>query len=128
MPQMADIVIKQADGTTDATYSVVSPSAGDSVPAIWRNNGVGTKVNQRPEYRIVAKTPSQGRRITKSNFVWPVVDPVTGTVVDYITIVVEAKSSDNVLVTDLNQALSQGLNLAAAALPRACFLDGVSAT
>lgn len=128
MPTMADIVIKQADGTTDATYSVVSPSAGDSVPAIWRNNGVGTKVNQRPEYRIVAKSPSQGRRTTKSNFVWPVVDPVTGTVVDYITVVVEAKSSDNVLITDLNQALSQGLNLAAATLPRSCFLDGVSAT
>lgn len=128
MPQMADIVIKQADDTTDATYSIVSPSAGDSVPAIWRNNGVGTKVNQRPEFRIVSKTPSQGRRITKTNFVWPVVDPITGNVVDYITIVTEAKSSDNVLVTDLVQALSQGLNLNASQLTRLCVLDGVSAT
>lgn len=128
MSQMANITIKKSDGTTDAIYSALSASAGEGVPAIWRNNGVGTKVNQRPEFRMISKQLQAGRRAVKTNFVWPVVDPITGSVVDYITLVVESKTADNALVTDVTEAVTQGLNLHAATLVKTSFVDGVSPT
>lgn len=128
MPQMADIVIKKADGTTNATYSQHVPSAGDNSPAIWRNNGVGTKVNQRPEFRLLARSPLPGKRTVKTNFVWPLVDPVTSQVTDYVTVVVESKVSENAIESDVTEAVTQGLNLHAATLVKECFVKGIPAT
>ena len=36
MPNMANIVVKDLDGSTDVTFEKLVPSAGDKSPAIWR--------------------------------------------------------------------------------------------
>lgn len=54
MPQMADIVVKKADGTTAVTYKQLAPAAG-SDPAVWKNQTIGTSAGQQPELRCSTK-------------------------------------------------------------------------
>lgn len=54
MPNMADIVVKKADGTTDVTYVALSPSAGDKTPAQWRVESIGTIAGNRPTLSLTA--------------------------------------------------------------------------
>jgi len=49
MPTMGNIVVKKADGTTDITYSSVVPSAGDTSPAIWQSQTVGSAPLHYPQ-------------------------------------------------------------------------------
>lgn len=72
MPTMANITIKKADGTTDVVWTALQASAGDSAPAIWRNNTVGTTLAQRPTLQLQSKWngPRTGRRIS-GVFAWP---------------------------------------------------------
>lgn len=130
MPQIADITVKKADGTTDAVYSSVIPSAGDSSPAVWRNNGVGTKVNQRPELRCVATGPSTGKRATKLNFVFPITETAGGitAIIDYVTIVANVKITENASEAAIQEAVVQGLNLMASALIKDSCTAGYSPT
>lgn len=55
MPTMANIVIKKSDGTTDVTYTAVVPSAGDSSPAIWQSQGVGTAALHYPTLEMKSR-------------------------------------------------------------------------
>lgn len=130
MAKMADITVKKADGTTNAIYSQFSPSAGDSVAAIWRNNGVGSKVNQRPEFRLVASSPSQGKRTTKMTFVYPLLATVGGVeqITDYVTVVTTVKISENATTADIAEGVIQGLNLVASSLAASAAKDGVAPT
>lgn len=52
MPSMANIIIKKADGTTDITYTALTPSSGDKVPAQWRVESIGTVAGNRPTFMI----------------------------------------------------------------------------
>lgn len=61
MPNMADITIKKADGTTDITYSALTPSSGDKVPAQWRVEGLGTVAGNRPTLTVSSRY-SQDRK------------------------------------------------------------------
>lgn len=54
MPQIADITVKKADGTTDVVYKAITPAAGTS-PAVWKNQTVGVSVGQQPELRCASK-------------------------------------------------------------------------
>lgn len=56
MPQMADIVVKKADGTTDLTYVAQAPSSGDKTSAIWDPSTLGTARGFRPEFRVNASS------------------------------------------------------------------------
>lgn len=61
MPNMANIVVKQADGTTDFTYSVLSAAPGDGGFAQWRGDGVYAPT--RPNLRV--KTSWNGNRTAR---------------------------------------------------------------
>lgn len=54
MPQMADVTVKKADGTTDIVYNQVTPSGGDKSPAVWRCNADSTIPAHRTELRMTA--------------------------------------------------------------------------
>lgn len=54
MPQIANIVVKKADGTTDITYTAVTPAAG-SEPAVWKSQSIGSSAGQQPELRCSSK-------------------------------------------------------------------------
>lgn len=72
MPNLANITIKKADGTTDVVYTAVAAAAGTS-PALFRNNTVGTVQAERPTLLIAAKDngTKTGRRVSV-DFSWPI--------------------------------------------------------
>lgn len=72
MPNMADITIKKADGTTDITYTALAPSAGDKTPATWRTESVGTVAANRPVLMITSKSSSDKlARIVEGKLSYP---------------------------------------------------------
>ena len=129
MPQMANLTVKKADGTTDAVFTAMTPSAGDKSPAIWRSNSVGTSVALRPEFRAYGlPSPDGARRTFKTNLVYPAVitDNASGLkkVAGYITQVTETKiflAADDATVAE---AIAQGANLNSTALMRECAKVG----
>lgn len=55
MPNMADIVVKKKDGTTDVTYAALTPSAGDKTPARWSLTASATQANLRPTLEMTSR-------------------------------------------------------------------------
>lgn len=132
MPNAANITIKKNDGTTDVLYTSVVPSAGDKSPAVWRNNTIGTASAHRPEIRVVSRDngPGSARRIDVSA-VYPYT--VTGTdgkivVADKFTFTASGLVPKAMPDVDVNEAVSQTLNLMASQLFKDQFKSGYSAT
>lgn len=80
MPTMAAITAKNAAGT-NVTFEVVTPSGGDSTPAIWELRAAGTTMISRPRAEVISR-PNANKTARKvlSSLVVPyvVTDSVTG--------------------------------------------------
>lgn len=76
---MNNITIKKADGTTDVIYTGVTVSAGDSSPAVYRNDTVGTTLAERPSLLISSRSngPKSARRVDV-NYTWPIMSQDAG--------------------------------------------------
>lgn len=132
MPQMANITVKKNDGTTDVVYTQVVPSAGDKSPAIWKNNTIGTAASHRPELKIVSRDNglNTARRV-ELNYVYPTL--VTGTdgkvsVADRLPITISASVPKGMPDADVNEAISQCMNLAGSVLLKDSFKSGYAPT
>lgn len=72
MPQLANITVKKADGTTDVVWTGVVPSSGDKSPAVWKSLTVGATPGVRPEFRVTSESNAQGTaRRVKTSINWP---------------------------------------------------------
>jgi hypothetical protein len=72
MPNMANITIKKADGTTDVVYTAATPSAGDKSSAVWKNQTVGTVLAARPTFTMVCMdNGTRKARRARTSFIWP---------------------------------------------------------
>lgn len=81
MPSMANITVKKYDGTTDIVYTALSPSGGDSTPAQWRVDSIGTIPSNRPFLSVSSKyTANRQARVITTKLVYPetVTDSTTG--------------------------------------------------
>lgn len=69
MPQMANLTVKKADGTTDIVFTAQQPAAGDGNPAIWKCETVGTVLAGRPTLTLTARSngTNKARRLTMSS-------------------------------------------------------------
>lgn len=132
MPQMANITVKKNDGTTDVIYTAVVPSAGDKTPAIWRNNTVGTAISHRPEVRVTSRDngTNAARRVDVL-----AVYPTTATgsdgrinVVDKAILNASFLVPKGMLEADVNEAVSQTLNLLASTLIKDTVKSGYAPT
>lgn len=128
MPTMANITVKKNDGTTDIVYTQKTASGGDSSPATWRSDSVGTAANQRPSFQMTTASngPKTARR-SVTRYVYPSL--VTGSdgrvsVADQVIIEVNAIVPLGMSDTDVNEAIAQGLNLNASALIKDSFKAG----
>lgn len=133
MPNISNITVKKADGTTDITYTAMNPAGADGTKALWRSNSVGANPNQRPHFEYSGKASKDGtRRETTSNFVYPIVvtNPVTGiaSVAGYYTEVITRKLTLNAPDADAAEAVAQAANLNASALIRSCSAVGFGPT
>lgn len=132
MPNMANVTIKKNDGTTDVVYTAVVPSAGDKTPAIWKNQTVGTASSHRPQLALQSRNNGIGSaRRLDGEFSYPtLVTDVQGKVqvADKLIINVSTVVPKGMPDTDVNEAVSQGFNLFAAALLKDSHKTGYSPT
>jgi len=79
MPQIANITVKAANGTTDVVYTAMTPSSGDTTPAFWRAEGSGASASLRATFQLSSKWngPKTARRVTGA-FQYPQTATVDG--------------------------------------------------
>lgn len=133
MPQMANITVKAANGTTDVVYTGKSPSAGDGVPAIWRNETVGSAAAHMPELRLSFRdSPNGADRRGRATYVYPQI--ATDTTTTLTSVVNKAMAGADFTLpkgmkaADCAEFAAQFGNLFASALIKSCVQDGYSAT
>jgi len=127
MPTMAAITVKKNDGSTDIVWSNIQASGGESSPAVWRSNTVGTAPAQRPEIRMQSKWNGEqtARRIDISA-TYPTLTTGSDGAVN-----VQSRANfqgsmvvpTGMLDADINEAASQFMNLLASTL----FKDSLKA-
>ncbi|DAD50685.1 coat protein [ssRNA phage SRR6960799_21] len=133
MAQIADILIKKADGTTDITYSAICPSSGDGVPAVWRSETVGSAMAHRPEIRLAAKDGQNGaKRVFRATYVYPQIATNTTTgvtsVVDRVMASFDLTFPKGMAQVDVNEAVTQFCNLVASGQFKNALKSGYSNT
>lgn len=132
MPQIANITIKKNDGTTDVVYTAAVASAGEKSPAIWRNQTVGTAAGHQPEVRLTSRYngPKTARRIDGSAVYPGLVTGTDGktTISDRVVFNVSAVIPLGMNTVDVNEAVSQVLNLFADTLMKDSFKSGFAPT
>lgn len=132
MPAMANITVLKNDGVTNQVYTAQSQSAGDKSPAIWQNLSVGTAKAHRPELRILARANANGTaKLVEGSFKWPETKVgsdgktyISDTFRLNFTGIVPLSMTE----TELNEAASQGLNLAASTLVKDQVKSGYAAS
>lgn len=131
MPQMANITVKAANGTTDVVYSQLTPSAGDSVPAKWRAETVSTVVAYRPRASLLSRdNAKKNGRVLDLRYAYPVVRTISGEqhLIGIIPFDIRSTVGDNFTQAEIDEAVMQGLNFAGSVLIRDCFKSGYAAT
>lgn len=133
MPTMANIVVKKNDGTTDITYTAVTPSSGDKTPAAWKSQSVGTAPAHQPEFRLASREAGAGKkRALRSTFVYPQIATNTTTsvtsVIDRAMAATDWNIPKDMSQTDINEFVSQYANMLVATLVKDCVKAGYSAT
>lgn len=131
MPQAANIIVKRNDGTTDVTYTLLTPSAGDKVAARWRSNSVSGVASFRPELAMKSEAAANGatRRCVLS-FILPNLVTVNGETVRKgqfsmsVTAIVPLDMDD----TQVAEGVSQGVNLFASTLIKDSLKAGFAPT
>jgi hypothetical protein len=120
MPIMANITVKKNDNTTDITYTAVSASGGDGSPALWKENTASTVPAFRPSFALKSDwNGSKSARKVLTEFRYPTTVTDSGgkqSVSDTAIITISGTFPQGMTDTQLNEAVSQGLNLAAATL------------
>lgn len=131
MPQMADIVVKKADNTTNVTFVQKVPSSGDKVPCVWTQDGASTYRDQRPT--LSAVTQWNGARTARRVRVacdFPVVRIVNSVPVVVHRVPVETSIAVPTGLTDAeaNECVAQYTNALASSLMRLIMAEGYAAT
>lgn len=127
MPNMADISIKKADGTTTVVYNACQP-ANQQEPALFRQNAFSARAANRPTFTIMSRKSNANAQTQRLEvrFVYPILATVDGVEVVSDSIpftgffTIPLKISD----TDLNEAVAQYTNLLSSTLVRSVISSG----
>lgn len=133
MPQMADIVVKKHDGTTDVTYSKLVPSAGDKSPALWRQTSASGIPSAGPTLSISSKSSVNRKvRIVEGEVLFPITVTDSGngvtTVVDRDKFTFSLQLKSDYAQTLHDEAVAQSVNLIASTLVREILASGYAAS
>lgn len=131
MPNLANITIKKANGTTDIVWTGLRRSGqGPKAPAVWRSDTVSAIPGNRPTFKLSDRPNKDGSTsVMEYQYDYPILATVNG-----VEVVVSHQRASGVIpvlqvadVTQVNEAVNQFLNLMASALVRACVVEGSSA-
>jgi hypothetical protein len=130
---MADIVVKKADGTTNITFTALTPSSGDKVAAQWRSETAGAAAGLRPTFQIDSQWngPRTARRVSYSGqYPFTVTDSTTSITSVKARIPFNGQFTVPVEVPDsvVNEAVAQLSNLVSSALIQASIKAGFAPT
>lgn len=130
MPDLANITVKKADGTTDVVYTALASAGADGSPAVFRNNTIGTTIAERPTLLIAARDngPRTARRVNV-DFAWPLVQTDAGgnkTVTGRATGTASFLAPQNQDAALIKEQAYQFANLLGSALVKACFDEGMA--
>lgn len=135
MPNMANITIKKADGTTNVTYNAISPSSGDRTAAVWKNQSVVGAIGFQPEMRLIgkeSKIDGVPARELRATFFYPQL--ITNTTTGVTSIHRRAMGNGTFVMpkdmtaADVAEYAAQFANLLASALVQQCLQSGYSAS
>lgn len=124
MPQATAITVKDPSNA-DVTYAVLSPSAGDGQPALFRVESSADR-NLRPTLAIRSRGPNGGTRRVEGVCSFPIVRVVDGVNVKQGAIPVDFSIAlpGHVSDSEAEYAVTVASNLIASDLVRAAMEEG----
>lgn len=132
MPNMANIVVKAANGTTDVTYVALNASSGDRGTAYWRYEAQSTIAANRATIQTICKPAKNNtQRVTEVLFQYP--EEVTNTTTNVKSVRLRDVGSvafticEDALSTTNDEAAAQFLNLLSSSLVKSILLSGRNA-
>lgn len=133
MPSMGNITVKKADGTTDIVWTAAAPSAGDSVPAVWRSNTVSNVMGHRPKASLLVRdNAAKTGRVFQGAVMYPhtFTDSGSGKITLLATTPIrfEGTLPAGVPLAELKEAIYQAGNLFVSALMRAALEEQYAPT
>lgn len=129
MPNIANIVVKKSDGTTDVTYTAIAGAANEGSPALWQvTAGTGVR-SARPSLTFRAKL--NGTKVARRvdlQYVYPVVRTISGvdTVVGKVPVDFSVPVPEWATDAEVAEAIDQCLNLLSSTLIRSSVKAGVA--
>lgn len=132
MPTMASITVKKADGITDIVYDAIAASGGDSSPAVWRQDTgavAGLPIGLRNMFKMFQSwNGPKTARVIRMQMLFPYAVQNTTTTLfsatDRVPLEITVTVPQSIPATAINEAVYQGLNLAAALLVKQSAVAG----
>lgn len=132
MPNMANLTVKKADGTTDIVYTGMTAAAGDGSFAVWRGLSHAAQPTFQPEFRL--KTQPNGDRTARrgeGHFSFPAFAQdaaANNFLVGRFNLKVTWSCDDAIPTTVAKEAAYQALNILANALTKEQVAGGYAAS
>jgi len=127
MPNMANITVKKKDGTTDVTWTQLTPSAGDKTPARWSQVVASARANLRPTFESQSRF-NANRTARNISFVlkYPEIVQVNGVDTVFATAIMnmQAVVPTNMSSTAIDEFAAQLANTLKASLPQEIIASG----
>lgn len=126
MPNMANITVKKADGTTDVVYTALTPATGDQ-PARWAVKAASNIAALRPVAELRSRdNANRDARVVSLLVKYPDVRTVNGADAIVGTVPIEIRATVPRQVSDavISEAIAQAGNLFVTALLRESFGSG----
>lgn len=128
MPSMANITVLNGSAA-NVTYDAATPSAGDRVPAHWRQTAGSSKIGFRPQFSLLTRdNAKKNGRIIEGVFKFPVVDSGTGALLATVPLSFSGTLPTNVDASIVNDAFVQFGNLLVSSLVRDVASTGFAPT
>lgn len=112
---MGNLTVKKADGTTDVTFAMLAPSAGDNSPALYRSTSTGTAANRQDSFEVVGRwNDARNVRRVSQKFVrsYNVTDANNvETQASRVTVEISVAAPTNVPQSHIDEAVAQSANL-----------------
>lgn len=129
MPNMANIVVKKADGTTNYTFTALSSSPGDGGFAQWRGEGTSPALSANLRMKTQWNgTKTQRRAEVTGSF--PKVEALSGvnTVTGFTSFSLTLSMPQNFTASEANDAAAVIANAIASQLIRDSMATGYAPT
>lgn len=132
MPSMANIAVLNNAAAT-VTYTAATASAGDKVPAVWRQNAASEIIGLRPQLSVTTRdNAKRNGRIFEATMKYPIfmTDASSGQKILLATVPLSLTGTlpTNVDAVQVKDAFVQFGNLAVSTLIRSAIEEGYAPT